>query len=58
MLCDSLPAAFESQNPPIDLILGKQPVLDYTVRRVRKDWHLIMLDGGKPLVLTREPKPM
>ena len=54
VLCDSLPAAFESQNPPIDLILGKQPVLDYTVRRVHKDWHLLRLDSGKPLVLTRE----
>ncbi len=54
VLCDSLPAAFESQNPLIDLILGKQPVLEYTVRRVRKDWHLLRLDSGKPLVLTRE----
>lgn len=54
VLCDSLPAAFESQNPPIDLILGKEPVLDYTVRRVRKDWHLLRLDSGKPLLLTRE----
>jgi len=54
VLCDSLPAAFESQNPPIDLILGKQPVLDYTVRRVRKDWELLRLESGKPLFLTRE----
>lgn len=54
VLCDSLPAAFESQNPPIDLILGKQPVLEYTVRRVRKNWHLLRLDNGKPLILTRE----
>jgi ABC-type amino acid transport substrate-binding protein len=54
VLCDSLPAAFESQNPSIDLILGKEPVLEYTVRRVRKDWHLIRLESGKPLVLTRE----
>jgi polar amino acid transport system substrate-binding protein len=55
VLCHSLPAAFdESQNPPIDLILGKQPVLDYTVRRVHKDWHLLSLDSGKPLLLTRE----
>lgn len=53
VLCDSLPVAFESQ-PPIDLILGKHPVLDYTVRRVRKDWHLLKLGDGKPLRLTRE----
>lgn len=54
VLCDSLPAAFESQNPPIDLILGKEPVLNYTVRRVRKDWQLLRLDSGKPLLLTHE----
>jgi ABC-type amino acid transport substrate-binding protein len=42
VLCDSLPAAFESQNPPIDLILGKQPVLDYTdavgLSKAYADW--------------------
>lgn len=54
VLCDSLPAALESKSPPIDIILGKEPVLEYTVRRSRKDWHLLRLDGGKPLVLTRE----
>ena len=54
VLCDSLPAAFESQHPPIDLILGKEPVLNYTVRRVRKDWQLLKLKNGKPLVLTHE----
>jgi ABC-type amino acid transport substrate-binding protein len=54
VLCDSLPAAFESQDPPIDLILGKEPVLEYTVRRSRKNWHLLRLESGKPLVLTRE----
>ncbi|MCE9537466.1 MAG: transporter substrate-binding domain-containing protein [Nitrospirae bacterium] len=54
VLCDSLPAAFESQDPPIDLILGKEPVLNYTVRRVRKDWQLLKLDNGKPLILTHE----
>ncbi len=54
VLCDSLPAAFESQNPPIDVILGKQPVLEYTVRRVRKDWHLLKSGSGKALFLTRE----
>lgn len=54
VLCDSLPAAFESQNPPIDIILGKQPVLDYTVRRIRKNWQLLKVDNGKPLLLTHE----
>lgn len=54
VLCDSLPAAFESQDPPIDLILGKEPVLEYTVRRSRKDWRLLRLSHGKPLFLTHE----
>lgn len=54
VLCDSLPAALETKDPPIDLILGKAPVLEYTVRRSRKDWHLLRLENGRPLVLTRE----
>ena len=54
ILCDSLPAAFETKDPPIDLILGKAPVLEYTVRRSRKDWHLLRLENGRPLILTRE----
>lgn len=54
VLCDSLPAALETKDPPIDLILGKAPVLEYTVRRSRKDWHLLRLENGKPLILTRE----
>lgn len=54
VLCDSLPAALETKDPPIDLILGKAPVLEYTVRRSRKDWHLLRSENGKPLVLTRE----
>ncbi|CAI4032346.1 PBPb domain-containing protein [Nitrospira tepida] len=54
ILCDSLPAAFESQNPPVDVILGKLPVLRYIVTRVRKDWHLIEWADGVPLRLMRE----
>lgn len=54
ILCDSLPAAFESQNPPVDVILGKLPVLRYVVTRVRKGWHLIEREDGTALRLTRE----
>jgi ABC-type amino acid transport substrate-binding protein len=54
VLCDSLPAAFETKDPPIDLILGKSPVLEYTARRSRKDWHLLRSKNGDPLLLTRE----
>jgi len=54
VLCDSLPAAFESQEPVIDVILGNQPVLQYLVTRVRKSWQQLTADGDRPLLLTRE----
>ena len=54
VLCDSLPAAFESQEPAIDVILGKQPVLQFMATRVRKDWQQLTGETGKPVVLTRE----
>ena len=48
MLCDSLPAASEfadaATDPAIDVILEAQPVLDFMVMRVRKDWRLLLLD--------------
>lgn len=57
VVCDSLPAAFEhadaATDPAIDVILGAEPVLEFMVTRVRKDWRLLTLDTGKPLVLTR-----
>ena len=54
ILCDSLPAAFESQDPAIDVILGKQSVLQFMVVRVRKDWQGLVGATGRPLLLTRE----
>lgn len=54
ILCDSFPAAFESQDPPVDVLLGKLPVLQYIATRVRKNWHLIEGGNGKPLRLMRE----
>jgi ABC-type amino acid transport substrate-binding protein len=57
ILCDSLPAAFEyadsQAEPAIDVILGAQPVLDYTIKRVRKDWSLLTRENGSPLFLTK-----
>ncbi len=57
IVCDSLPAAFEYADartePRIDIILGAQPVLEYMVRRVRKDWTLLTRDSGRPLFLTK-----
>ncbi len=57
VLCDSLPAAFEAAatatDPAIDVILGAEPVLEFMVTRVQKDWRLLTLDTEKPLFLTR-----
>jgi ABC-type amino acid transport substrate-binding protein len=57
VVCDSLPAAFESAETPadqeIDVILGAKPVLEYMVTRVKKDWRLIARADGKPIFLTR-----
>lgn len=57
ILCDSLPAAFEYADshaePRIDVILGAQPVLEYMVKRVRKDWFPLTRDNGVPLFLTK-----
>ncbi len=54
LLCESLPAAFESQSPPVDVILSKQPLLAYSVNRVRKDWKFISTDAGQPHLLSSE----
>lgn len=54
VFCDSLPAAFESEDPPIDVILGSRPVLEFVVKRDRKDWQQVMGGTGRPLVFTRE----
>ena len=57
VLCDSLPAAFESAetiaDPGIDVILGARPVLEFMVNHVKKDWELLVRPDGKPLMLSR-----
>lgn len=52
--CDTLLAAFESQNPPVDVILGKQPILDFVIKREHQDWRPLVLENGQPFLLTRE----
>lgn len=52
--CDTLFAAFESQDPPVDVILGKQPILDFIVKREHQDWRPLVLENGQPFLLTRE----
>lgn len=57
LVCDSFPAALEHADsqaiPLIDVILGAQPVLEYMVTKVRKDWVLLSRDDGAPLLLTK-----
>jgi ABC-type amino acid transport substrate-binding protein len=57
VVCDSLPAAFESAetaaDPAIDVIIGAEPVLRYMVASVKKEWRLITRANGKPVLLTR-----
>ncbi|HKW85978.1 MAG TPA: hypothetical protein VJM82_02815, partial [Nitrospiraceae bacterium] len=47
-------AAFESQDPPVDVILGKQPILEFMIRHDRPDWQPLVLENGQPFLLTRE----
>lgn len=51
---DTLAAAFPSQDPPIDAILIKQPILDFIVRREQQEWQPLALEDGRPFLLTRE----
>ena len=56
LVCDSLPAAFEHTaaglTPPIDVILGARPVLNFMVKTTRRDWHLLEKDQHTPLWFT------
>ncbi|MCP9439681.1 MAG: transporter substrate-binding domain-containing protein [Nitrospira sp.] len=54
MVCDSLPAAVETKDPPIDVILTDYPILHYVTKRVWPDWRLLDRPDGTPLILTRE----
>lgn len=54
ILCDSLPAAFESHASPIDVILGKRPILEQMIKSGHKDWEVLKDDSGVPWLLTRE----
>lgn len=56
LVCDSLPAAFEHAaaglSPPIDVILGAQPVLNFMVTTTRRDWQLLEKAPHAPLWFT------
>jgi ABC-type amino acid transport substrate-binding protein len=56
LLCDSLAGAWQKQDPPVDIILGKQPVLDFVLTHEAelKSWQPVMLEDGRPFLLNRE----
>jgi hypothetical protein len=51
-----LAGAWRNQDPPVDVILGKQPVLDFLLRREEelKHWRPVVLEDGRPFLLNRE----
>ena len=54
LVCDSLPAAVETKEPHIDVILTDYPILQYVTKRVWPDWQLLERPDGSPLILSRE----
>lgn len=54
LICDSLPAAVETKDPRIDVILSNHAILDYVTKHVWPDWHLLTRNDGSPLILTQE----
>jgi ABC-type amino acid transport substrate-binding protein len=54
LICDSLPAAVETKDPSIDVILTNYSILDYVTKHVWPDWRLLTRNDGTPLLLTQE----
>ena len=54
LLCDSLPAAVETKDPRIDVILADHSILHYVTKRVWPDWRLLERPDGSRLILTQE----
>ena len=54
LICDSLPAAVETKDPTIDVILSNYAILEYVTTRVWQDWHLLRRTDGTPLVLSQD----
>lgn len=50
VVVDSLPTAFESDDPTVDVILASHPVLKFVTARFRKEWQVITLETGRPFV--------
>jgi len=54
VVCDSLPAAIETKEPSIDLILSKHSIIEYVTKRVWNEWHPLTRPDGSSLLLTRD----
>lgn len=54
VVCDSLPAAIETKDPRIDVILSKHSIIEYVTKRVWQEWHPLTRADGNPLILTRD----
>jgi polar amino acid transport system substrate-binding protein len=54
VICDSLPAAIETKDPNIDVILSDHAILEYVTKRVWQEWHLLTRFDGTPLILTHD----
>jgi polar amino acid transport system substrate-binding protein len=54
VVCDSLPAAIETKDPAIDVILSKHAIIEYVTKRVWHEWQPLTRIDGTPLILTRD----
>ncbi len=54
VVCDSLPAAIETKDQNIDVILSNHLIIEYVTKRVWQEWHLLTQPDRSPLLLTRE----
>ena len=54
VVCDSLPAAIETRDPTIDVILSDHSIIEYVTKRVWQEWSPLTKPDGSPLLLTRD----
>jgi ABC-type amino acid transport substrate-binding protein len=52
VVCDSLPAAIETKDPTIDVILSEHTILQYLTKRVWQEWQPLRRTDGAPVMLT------
>lgn len=54
VVCDSLPAAIETKDQNIDVVLSKHLIVEYVTKRVWQEWHPLTQPDGSPLLLTHD----